>query len=175
MEKIACKECGDLSFFLRVKGPQTGIYCASCGKWNKWINKKDLAVLKRQGMKVHPEDYNPELVSEIIEKAQKSVNERNVENLGVIEEEEYTPSPSPSSLSNRKLTQDELHSFGEVVYEDEEPCGVCASGSLEALNPVDDIVASVFQDIIFVRSKDNSKMYGSFRAQYCPGCGKPLS
>ena len=34
-----CKYCGSINTNVKLKGTQTGLYCAECGKWIKWIGK----------------------------------------------------------------------------------------------------------------------------------------
>lgn len=36
-----CK-CGCTSFFTEVHGNNTGLYCAECGKWQKWLTKDEV-------------------------------------------------------------------------------------------------------------------------------------
>ena len=40
MEK-KCK-CGSTNFFTEVHGNNTGLYCADCGKWQKWLTKDEV-------------------------------------------------------------------------------------------------------------------------------------
>lgn len=39
-EKI-CPVCGGDDFFSFCKGNQVGAYCSNCGRWLKWLPKKD--------------------------------------------------------------------------------------------------------------------------------------
>ena len=41
MKEYVCK-CGSKRIFIRNNGSQTGIYCKECGKWIKWIGKKEI-------------------------------------------------------------------------------------------------------------------------------------
>ena len=41
MKEYVCK-CGSKRIFIRDNGTQTGIYCKECGKWIKWISKKEI-------------------------------------------------------------------------------------------------------------------------------------
>lgn len=45
---MVCK-CGGKEFFTEEHGNQTGLYCAACGKWQKWL-KKDEIRLFNHGM-----------------------------------------------------------------------------------------------------------------------------
>lgn len=40
-----CK-CGNNTFAILKKGTQTGLYCATCGKWIKWLSKDDKNYIK---------------------------------------------------------------------------------------------------------------------------------
>lgn len=54
----SCKKCDNTHFYLRKKGDsQVGKYCKKCDAWSKWVGKKDLQVLQRNGVKVQPETY----------------------------------------------------------------------------------------------------------------------
>lgn len=37
-----CKKCGSGNFKLQPKGTATGLYCADCGFWHKWVSKDEL-------------------------------------------------------------------------------------------------------------------------------------
>lgn len=42
---MKCK-CGSNKFATMKKGSQTGLYCASCGKWIKWLSKDEKNLIK---------------------------------------------------------------------------------------------------------------------------------
>ena len=37
-----CKKCGSEKYKLIEKGTATGLHCADCGFWHKWVAKKEL-------------------------------------------------------------------------------------------------------------------------------------
>ena len=39
-----CPICGNCDVIYKEKGPHIGVYCSKCGRWKKWISKKDLKV-----------------------------------------------------------------------------------------------------------------------------------
>ena len=41
MKEYVCK-CGSKRIFIRNNETQTGIYCKECGKWIKWVGKKEI-------------------------------------------------------------------------------------------------------------------------------------
>ena len=44
---MVCK-CGSTKFFTKANGTQTGLYCAECGKWQKWLGKSEVQVFEHQ-------------------------------------------------------------------------------------------------------------------------------
>ena len=56
--QFVCR-CGACSIYLKRKGntDMVGAYCMDCGKWVKWVGKKDLNNLLKQGFIVHNESY----------------------------------------------------------------------------------------------------------------------
>lgn len=42
MELIKCKYCSGIELVLKEKRPHIGAYCKKCGRWLKWLSKKDL-------------------------------------------------------------------------------------------------------------------------------------
>lgn len=56
--QFICK-CGACSIYLKRKGTtdMVGAYCMDCGAWVKWVGKKDVNNLLKQGFIVHPESY----------------------------------------------------------------------------------------------------------------------
>ena len=57
---MKCKQCGAETMSLHSKGPHTGIYCNSCGAFQKWANKNELIVYSKCEIVPAPE-YRPEL------------------------------------------------------------------------------------------------------------------
>lgn len=44
---MICK-CGGTGFFTEESGNSTGLYCDSCGKWQKWLNKDERRLWKHR-------------------------------------------------------------------------------------------------------------------------------
>ena len=46
--KFICKKCGSTDYKIieksNGKGIATGLYCAKCGQWQKWLNKQEKAL-----------------------------------------------------------------------------------------------------------------------------------
>lgn len=45
--KYKCK-CGCTDMFVQSKGNNIGLYCKSCGKWQKWLNKNEFRVFEHE-------------------------------------------------------------------------------------------------------------------------------
>ena len=45
MKDFICKKCGNTTYIIQEKsngtGVATGLYCAKCGTWHKWLNKQE--------------------------------------------------------------------------------------------------------------------------------------
>ena len=41
MSNYYCPKCGGMDFFIAEKGPHKGLYCVRCGKWIKWLGKRE--------------------------------------------------------------------------------------------------------------------------------------
>lgn len=42
MSITLCKSCNSTHLFTDKRGPNTGLYCADCGTWQKWLNKNEI-------------------------------------------------------------------------------------------------------------------------------------
>ncbi|WP_291567067.1 MULTISPECIES: hypothetical protein [unclassified Clostridium] len=47
MKNYACSKCGSVDVFIDPRDNQTALVCGDCGKWLKWISKKELSLVKR--------------------------------------------------------------------------------------------------------------------------------
>lgn len=41
-----CNKCGSEKLFIEIQGQRRGLFCAECGKWQKWITKQELQIAK---------------------------------------------------------------------------------------------------------------------------------
>ena len=39
-----CNKCGSSSLFTEQRGSNIGLYCRSCGSWQKWLNKNETRI-----------------------------------------------------------------------------------------------------------------------------------
>ena len=67
-----CKYCNSDSLRIEPKGTQTGLYCNNCGKWQKWVGKKELANYKRDTKTDNRIENNIRnaVIDEVIDKVQ---------------------------------------------------------------------------------------------------------
>ena len=49
----SCK-CGSLDFYIEKQGNNTGLYCAMCGKWQKWMNKDEIRAFEHNHVAKKP-------------------------------------------------------------------------------------------------------------------------
>lgn len=50
--KNTCNKCGCSQLFVEIQGKRRGLYCTSCGQWQKWITKEELQVAKARGCRI---------------------------------------------------------------------------------------------------------------------------
>ena len=58
---MQCKHCGNTdcrTFYTEVRGNNTALICGNCGKWQKWVGKKDLRAIYGMGVKKTPIEPN---------------------------------------------------------------------------------------------------------------------
>lgn len=64
--EFKCKKCGSESYMLQQKGTSTGLYCAKCGFWHKWLGKQELRVYKAQELSI-TKPTKEDIIDNIIE------------------------------------------------------------------------------------------------------------
>lgn len=47
-----CSKCNSTDLFVEIQGNRRGLYCGGCGKWQKWITKQELQIVKFRGLKI---------------------------------------------------------------------------------------------------------------------------
>ena len=61
--------CGCEDFYIEKHGNNTGLYCKSCGKWQKWLNKDEVKLWeynnKNNNLKANIEEFIDILDKEI--------------------------------------------------------------------------------------------------------------
>jgi len=152
--------CGSKDYYLKVKAHNVGAYCV-CGKWIKWVGKKDVEALQRRGVKVHSENYAPSVKA--IE-SKVGVKDLGVKpDLGVI----TTLGVKPELVIKSDVSENKQESVVKKV------CRVCDLGDLLALEEVEGYTISVFEGVLSIIRGDN-KIVASYKLDFCPGCGKKL-
>ena len=69
-----CK-CGCTDMFIEKVGNNIGLYCKSCGKWQKWLNKNEVRVF---------ENEQKEKEMPIINGNLKNITNINIDNLDIV-------------------------------------------------------------------------------------------
>ena len=56
MKDFVCKKCGNTTYIVQEKsngtGLATGLYCAKCGTWHKWLNKQEKILYTTQSAEI---------------------------------------------------------------------------------------------------------------------------
>lgn len=73
MYQNCCKKCGSFDLFIEPKGNNTGLYCASCGAWQQWMNKNDARSFEHNKVIKKPNTPNIQMRSATSEE-RESVN-----------------------------------------------------------------------------------------------------
>lgn len=56
---MECKHCGNTdysAFFIEDRGNQKALICGKCGKWQKWVGKKDIRGILAMGVQIVSND-----------------------------------------------------------------------------------------------------------------------
>lgn len=161
---MQCEKCNSSEMFLRKKGQdKTGLYCSVCGRWIKWVGKKELQNYTRRGMKIHPEDYI--LSGDISQDIDTSSATDHVH--GSVQSRNSVVNDFSDILSGS--SDEPAQSSSESV------CPTCVSGVLDTISKSEDISLSIFDGMLIARSRDNSRLFGTFRIAHCPTCGKEVT
>lgn len=51
-----CNKCGSNDYITEKHGNNTGLYCADCGKWHKWLNKDEVRVYSQKNKQENTDD-----------------------------------------------------------------------------------------------------------------------
>lgn len=68
--KYKCK-CGCTDMFVQSKGNNIGLYCKSCGKWQKWLNKDEFRAFEYNMREATKEEQKE--IQDNIDKISKSI------------------------------------------------------------------------------------------------------
>ena len=189
-----CRICGDSEIFLQNKGAQVGVYCANCGKWIKWLSKKDQAIYKNKGYKVYPQNVEVKLKGNAARGVSLTpiTNDMGLESSVPLPSTTYTEKPRAednSKLQNNldskqieeyieaevnKRVQDYIEkskSQANGVVEDIGYCPVC-DGSPLASDNINNVEVSIFSGTLSVTNKEGTQILGLYKLKRCPNCGR---
>ena len=48
INNFVCSKCNGTFTFIKKNNTQTGLFCADCGKWVKWLGKEELRLYERK-------------------------------------------------------------------------------------------------------------------------------
>lgn len=194
----ACASCGGTDVFLRRKGTtQIGLYCLACGRWHKWVGKKEVQDYRRRGYPIYEEDFVPRhldippasnapmpsasLASPVSAPSTGHGGGRTSAG-GLIgrplnPHEDFKDLGIPLNVDSHSVpTASKPSPFaGHGRDQSSNPCPVCASGVLDSLSSSDDCKATIFAGVLTVTSRDNTRLFGSYKINYCPACGSKIS
>ena len=64
INNFICSKCNGTFTFIKKNNTQTGLFCADCGKWVKWLGKEELRLYER---KLEIDKMKSEVVMEVEE------------------------------------------------------------------------------------------------------------
>lgn len=183
MSVNSCVTCGGNKFFLREKGPNVGLYCSMCEKWQKWVSKKDLPTFKRQGYKVYPADYVPDTLGVVDD---KPIFEPIKNDSG------YDFGGQPSSKLIQSVAtvnrQQNIFNGSDSVEPDFEPdedendynhsgdfhCNTCLTARMNVLSGTSTVSVLHDDKLLLISDSTGTKLLASIEIKYCPTCGRRL-
>lgn len=184
IEPQHCEKCETQEVFLRKKGNATGIYCLSCGKWYKWVGKKDIKEYQHKGYKVYNEDYVPAELNQVNtvpnpnattnKKIGEAFDPRKHGHPEIYEMEEEYYNDDEVDLEEEIKSSNRLTNSNSKGVREDDHCQTCISGVIDPLDKTSNIQFSISHGVMNVRTKDATKLYGSFKMTYCPSCGRRL-
>lgn len=157
-EQIICKygDCDSEEFFIQRKGNQKGLYCSECGRWQKWISKKELASYKQRGF-------------EIFEEGEHTTIRANE-----IHDENHTLTTDNLNLFEKNLKGEEKEEYQHLkekgVHDIEKDC-ICRTGQFTTLGI--NKTLSIFNGKIEILDYRTSEKE-AIEIEYCPFCGRKL-
>lgn len=191
-----CRKCNGRGFYLQEKGPNVGIYCDSCGSWNKWVGKKELPMLRRQGVSVLPagaavtlknsKDLGVEKVDAVRNTipmdlgttpfgGSEGLIEKNLgsNNQDIEQEVERRVAERMKELEKSLILEKEQN-ISKVVQEpmvDDGYCPVCDGNPLESEGN-SRVDVSIFSGVMTISDPEGFNIYGLYKLKRCPYCGK---
>lgn len=76
MKDFVCKKCGNTTYIVQEKsngtGLATGLYCAKCGTWHKWLNKQEKILYSTHSEEIDKDNEIARLTAENAELTSKA-------------------------------------------------------------------------------------------------------
>ena len=193
-----CRKCNGRGFYLQEKGPNVGMYCDSCGSWAKWVGKKELPLMRRQGYSVLPssavvtlknqKDLGVDLVNSKSNVDLNSVpmdlgttpfggsdmgREKSPSFADIEEEVERRVAEKLKEMEKNFSMEKEknISNKSEQVIETEGFCPVCEGNPLEAEGN-SRVEVSIFSGVMTITDPDGLNIFGLYKLKRCPYCGK---
>lgn len=193
--EFLCRKCNGRGFYLQEKGPNVGIYCDSCGSWAKWVGKKELPMMRRQGYSVLPSsavvtlkndkslgiekvDAIPNVPMDLGTMPFGGVDTSQEKNMGMasvdIEKEiERRVNEKLKELENIKNMENNQNISNQVAEPtvDEGYCPVCEGNPLVAEGQ-SRVEVTIYSGVMTVTDPEGMNIFGLYKLKRCPYCGK---
>lgn len=100
MSKYQCNKCNCKTMYTEKRGCNTGLFCLSCGKWQRWLSKDELRAFEYSQNRGKRIETNP--VDEICDVNIKERLEAFIEYLDQAIDKEYESLPMSAEDAIRK-------------------------------------------------------------------------
>lgn len=200
MAVFMCKKCGSTEYYLQEKGFQIGIYCSSCGSWQKWVGKKNLNEYKMGGHRIH----GAHEVIELIKNAPLGVeslgvedtmsddvpfgdcslesnsNTKSQDNHGITGEKSIKITDAMIEAEVERRLQERMNKMETEVkssiesHSDNDNSTYCPLCEGEPMIPDGNsrVEITVFGGVLTVTDPNGETIYGIYKLKRCPYCGK---
>lgn len=190
---IICRKCGNSNFYMQQKGAAIGLYCDTCGAWQKWVGKKEVQILKNRGIKLFPQNANISLKNNHtfglemvdvksmgIEMESKEENEKSF--FEKDNEESFGSKPKDLDIEAEieRRVSERLKNMDKKVEDSKKSscdnveggyCPVCEGNPLVAEGN-SRVEVTIFSGVLTVTDIEGLNIYGLYKLKRCPYCGK---
>lgn len=95
-----CRKCKSSKMIMEIKKTQTGLFCQSCGAWQKWLSKNEIKAAHYKKVPVYDDSVNK------ID-SNKNLNTKNLKNL--FDDDNVSPFDNPPVIhKNKKPKKDTI-------------------------------------------------------------------
>ena len=192
-----CRKCNGRGFYLQEKGPNVGMYCDCCGAWAKWVGKKELPLMRRQGYSVLPgsavvtlknqKDLGIDLANNkpmdlggvptdlgTMPFGGEPAKEKKEMSFAAMEDEiERRVAERMKELERNQMmtNQESISNKQSEPTVDEGYCPVCEGNPLESEGN-SRVEVSIFSGVMTITDPDGLNIFGLYKLKRCPFCGK---